>query len=314
MREMVLNHASVPAPDWHTAVEWLGGVAAGIAELRQRQIVESWLIMRRPMQDVFCTPELSLFAACVALLQTNSRDVGRYLMELRQRVPLEDGLDPEIKDRFLACQSMTMTMEDGKPLVLCAIADHVAISFPSNSTWDHDLLTVRFEELLSSGEFEEVSENIDNLARATHAACIHDRHTMNTRNQISNFDQLWADKRQVFPNLTFGADVKEQFTSLNIGKLANIVKVLAILDRDAAAWHISGGPMPSWSGNVSGEGQRVMQNPRLREARRFRSNLGARELFEWHAKFGGGLRIHLRFDAGTHEVEIGYIGQHLPLS
>ena len=42
------------------------------------------------------------------------------------------------------------------------------------------------------------------------------------------------------------------------------------------------------------------------------SSLGTRETFEWHARFGDG-RIHLRFDPQSREVEIGYIGPHLPL-
>lgn len=36
-------------------------------------------------------------------------------------------------------------------------------------------------------------------------------------------------------------------------------------------------------------------------------------IFEWHARFGSGGRIHLRFDASIREVEIGYVGRHLPL-
>ena len=47
--------------------------------------------------------------------------------------------------------------------------------------------------------------------------------------------------------------------------------------------------------------------------RRFRSHLGVRELFEWHARFGNSGRIHLRWDPKSREVEIGYIGNHLPL-
>ena len=55
-----------------------------------------------------------------------------------------------------------------------------------------------------------------------------------------------------------------------------------------------------------------MSNPTLHEARRFRSGGGTRVLFEWHARFGSAARIHLRFDARTREIEIGYIGVHLP--
>ena len=49
------------------------------------------------------------------------------------------------------------------------------------------------------------------------------------------------------------------------------------------------------------------------DSRRFASCRGTRELFTWHARVGNGYRIHLRLDAGLREVEIGYIGPHLPL-
>ena len=61
------------------------------------------------------------------------------------------------------------------------------------------------------------------------------------------------------------------------------------------------------------ESSTVMKNHKLREERRFRSQTGAIELFEWHARFGSGGRIHLRFDPASREVEIGYIGNHLPI-
>ena len=64
---------------------------------------------------------------------------------------------------------------------------------------------------------------------------------------------------------------------------------------------------------VTPESTRVMRDPVLREARGFRSHRGTREIFEWHARFGSGGRIHLRFDPDSREVEIGYIGPHLPL-
>ena len=63
---------------------------------------------------------------------------------------------------------------------------------------------------------------------------------------------------------------------------------------------------------VRPEGQTVMTTPKLREARRFASLTGRREVFEYHTSFGKGGRIHLRVDAAQRQVEIGYIGGHLP--
>ena len=71
--------------------------------------------------------------------------------------------------------------------------------------------------------------------------------------------------------------------------------------------------MPQWGSNVTSESKSVMKTPKLRDARKFRSRKGSSELFMWHARFGNSGRIHLHFEASTYEVEIGYIGPHLPL-
>ena len=95
------------------------------------------------------------------------------------------------------------------------------------------------------------------------------------------------------------------------GMLSTVVNRLMDLDRAAGAWR--DGAAPSWTCKVTPESDRVMSQPRLREARRFRSAKGTRVIFAWHARFGSGGRIHLRFDARVREIEIGYVGSHLPL-
>ena len=84
------------------------------------------------------------------------------------------------------------------------------------------------------------------------------------------------------------------------------------LDESAAKWREVGGTLPPWTCKVTPESSSLMNKPTLSEARRFRSHRDTRELFEWHARFGSNGRIHLRFDASSQEIEIGYIGPHLP--
>ena len=156
-------------------------------------------------------------------------------------------------------------------------------------------------------------EQIDNLTRSSHAAPIVERHRARLQRECSDAADLWARRGQAFPNLSFGPEVEEHLVKLNAGWFRTLVNRLADLDETAADWATVGGDAPPWRTRVTPESGSVMQNPRLREARRFRSAGGARILFEWHARFGGGARIHLRFDAGTREIEIGYIGVHLPL-
>ena len=107
--------------------------------------------------------------------------------------------------------------------------------------------------------------------------------------------------------------MEDHLPALNPGLLPTLVNRLADLDQTASAWMVDGGDAPIWTTKVTPESRSVMNHPRLREARRFRSSSGARVLFEWHARFGKGERIHLRFEAREREIEIGYVGKHLPL-
>lgn len=98
---------------------------------------------------------------------------------------------------------------------------------------------------------------------------------------------------------------------MDAGLLSVVMNRLAQLNEAAGEW--DAGPAPSWPCKVTPENETTMANRRLRQARVFRSTAGTYEIFEWHARFGAGGRIHMRFDATKLIVEIGYIGVHLPL-
>lgn len=309
MREMVLNHASLGSPDQHTAVGWLKEVTVGMTMLVRDEIAEPTLRMRQSHAEILCLSNWSLWDALQELRKGGARDEHLFFARLTSKVPLLCDIDHEVADRFRACEATTLPPEDGEPLVLCAITDDIAVGFPSAPVWDCDQLTIHFDELLPDGSIGEASEIIDNLTRSAHVQPICERHRAGLRDQFTTAAALWNGKEQAFPNLIFGPEVEGHLSSLN--DLQVVVKRLASLNESASEWR--GGPMPTWKSKVTPESQSVMDDPRLREARRFRSHRGTRELFEWHARFGSGGRIHLRFDPSSLEVEIGYIGLHLPL-
>lgn len=112
----------------------------------------------------------------------------------------------------------------------------------------------------------------------------------------------------MFPHLAFGPEVEGHVDRLNV--LDKVVNRLTDLDASAASW--ASGPAPDWLCDVRAESGAVMTTPRFLEARRFASVTGNREVFALHASFGKGGRIHLRVDAAGRQVEIGYVGGHLP--
>lgn len=316
MREIVLNHASIKAPSEDTAVEWLKDLVLGLSSLVGAGLAVATLRARHAPSEIYCLPGKSLFSVSIDLLQSGARDEFRFFSALNSKIPLMNDADPQAEARFLTCQHRTLGGDCGEPLLYCAITGAISVGFPSAPEWKGDSLVVSFEELLPDGDLEEWDEDIDNVAQNQHALSVINRHRSELRKHLSEAgsgDAIWINKEEAFPHLLFGRDVEAQLSAINPGELGTLVNRLAGLDEAAAAWSTDKGEAPNWRSKVTDENHSVKTNPRLREARRFQSRAGTRELFYWHARFGSHRRIHLRFDRTTFGVEVGYIGNHLPI-
>ena len=129
---------------------------------------------------------------------------------------------------------------------------------------------------------------------------------------VASHRELWQNRRQAFPHLHFGPGVETDLRHA-ASHLQTIIGKLAKLDRSAEEWRNVGGPSPPWKTKVTPESDTVRNTPNLWNARRFPTRGGNNEIFEWHARYGSSGRIHVRFEANSHEVEVGYIGPHLPM-
>jgi len=105
---------------------------------------------------------------------------------------------------------------------MCVIANAVSVSFPSDSVWDSNEVTVRFNERLPDATIDEASETIDNLARATHAQPIIERHK---RDAILSavMETLWNKREEIFANLAFHPNMKSRLENLSPTQLREIV-------------------------------------------------------------------------------------------
>ena len=314
MRELIVNHASVVTTkcDEYKILGWLRDVIRGIAFVVDHGIVENSLRMKENLYETSCgAHERTLHDLVLELQRCGYRDEYSFFIRLATKVPLLNELGEDIKDRFLACEEHTLAYGDGDPLVLCAISNGISVGFPSKDVWDKDRLEVHFSELLSDDTLKETSEEIDQLTRDVHAKQIEDRHLVRAR-VTSDFRDLWERRGEIFPNLVFGPDVQANLANA-AAHFETIIAKLSDLDISADEWKTMRGPAPIWRTHVTPENPLAMKNKKFRDSRRFRSSHGGTRIFEWHARYGGGGRIHFRFDAKNLEIEIGYVGPHLPL-
>ena len=135
MRELVLNDASIAAADQSTAIDWLKDIAKGMSSLFLKQVVQNTLRTSRPLQEIHYRGNCSLWEVILALKQQGLVEEHRFLMRSSVKSPLENELKEDVKDRFLSCEGKTFPPPAGDPLVLCAISDGIAVSFPSDLIW-----------------------------------------------------------------------------------------------------------------------------------------------------------------------------------
>ena len=214
MREMVLNHASVASPSRQDALDWLKDMAAGMSALIRERVTDSALRMSVNLYEIPCADGWSLYDALYELRRRGAREEYLFLVKLSQKYPLIAEIGDDVEKRFQRCEARDLPPEDGKPLIMCVIANAVSVSFPSDSVWDSNEVTVRFNERLSDATIDEASETIDNLARAAHAQPIIERHK---RAAILSPDMetLWDRREEIFANLTFHPNVKRRLEDLS---------------------------------------------------------------------------------------------------
>ena len=223
MRQMVLNHASVVRVDEHQTSVWLKDMALGMKLLIETGVTSLQQGFR--MSNEGCAVYYSmLYGDSSARRNPATREEIEFLTTLGSRVPLLGDADNELIDRISSCQETTLPPEDGKPLLFCVFTDGIAVGFPSNTVWDRDEVSVRYEEILPDENFEEAVEAVDNLTRSIHAPLIHERH-MATLRQLTNPDAFWNAREEAFTRLKFLPRVKGQLNDLNSTARCKVVRV-----------------------------------------------------------------------------------------
>ena len=226
MREMVLNHASVASPSRQDALDWLKDMASGMSALVLERVTDSALRMSVSLYEIPCAGGWSLHDALYELQRRGAREEYLFLVKLSQKYPLVAEIGDDVEKRFQRCEARELPPEDGEPLIMCVIGNAVSVSFPSDSVWDNDEVTVRFNERLPDATIDEASETIDNLARATHAQPIIKRHR-EAAILSADVETLWNRREEIFANLAFHPNVKSRLEDLSPKALDVIAKAFS---------------------------------------------------------------------------------------
>ncbi len=310
--EMVLNeHSLQMAPDVHTARVWMAEFVQTIKTAARHKVTRSL----RTTSDIFDLHLANDYPLRRWLNDVEvNRDMRLYLKQLtRKRPPWNDlpDLDDQVKGYQFAHTGYTHMDPQVCGLWVSHLVKALAISLPSNSHWGSNVLDLEVQWLEEEDNIQSESVVIIHASCADHvrhnAAWIEDR----LIKDIENGADLWDRRTNLFPALTFCANVGRQIQTLSPTMLWPVVGRLFDLQTHCERWTSGGFSTTGLPGNPSTESPATLQQ--FGQERTFRCPDGETRCFDWHVRLTpNAWRLHFFPHPEIKQMIIGYVGPHLP--
>lgn len=177
------------------------------------------------------------------------------------------------------------------------------ISFNSSEKWDKDRLNLKKIILEESGDYTEREVEIYNTSRVEHLESnleIFEKiDNEKIESLVKNFKETY---RVIFKKLEFGIDVIKNIEYLDKRVLRDTIAIL---------YQLEIGKKELTDFKCSGESESVMNNPELKESRKFKMENGEEYYMFQHIKnLPNGNRIYFH-KKSDEKIYVGYIGKHL---
>jgi len=188
-------------------------------------------------------------------------------------------------------------------LACCDIWNTITISFLSDREWNKSQVSLKKETLKEDGTLESRDIAILHASNLKHLETHKDFFEALEDEKRLEFSSssFWERKDELFPRkIVFVDEVEKQIERLNSRVFEKALAILRDIETDRRQLE---------DFDISGEGETVSSNPKLRKLREFKLD-GQKEFFERHIKnLTSGYRIH--FLERKDKIYIGYIGKHL---
>ena len=177
------------------------------------------------------------------------------------------------------------------------------ISFNSSEKWDKDRLNLKKIILEESGDYTEREVEIYNTSRVEHLESnleIFEKiDNEKIESLVKNFKETY---RVIFKKLEFSIDVIKNIEYLDKRVLRDAIAIL---------YQLEIGKKELTDFKCSGESESVLNNPELKERRKFKMENGEEYYMFQHIKnLPNGNRIYFH-KKSDEKIYIGYIGKHL---
>ena len=237
------------------------------------------------------------------------RDLRSFFLKISTKVNFEQDVSDAVKEQFYLSDFHFEQRQAGG-LGLAYLLDTTAVSLPSEEYWLQTHIRIRRTWLENQGTEREEDVEVLNLSEMAHVQVISDEMTGRAQGALKKQPVTLAERKvDCFPHLTFGLDVDTQIAELSVEILRMAIAKLIVLDAAVRNWRRDGTAEPVLT-KVHAESEATTQ--RYGNEREFRSASGEKKGFNLHAMMGSGYRVHFRIDKEHKNLEIGYIGEHLP--
>lgn len=177
------------------------------------------------------------------------------------------------------------------------------ISFNSSEKWDKDRLNLKKIILEESGDYTEREVEIYNTSRVEHLESNLEIFEKIDNEKIESLVKKFKETyRVIFKKLEFGIDVIKNIEYLDKRVLRDAIAIL---------YQLEIGKKELTDFKCSGESESVMNNPELKERRKFKMENGEEYYMFQHIKnLPNGNRIYFH-KKSDEKIYVGYIGKHL---
>lgn len=251
------------------------------------------------LKDTLVDQRYSLFE----LLAGNNdyRDEWRFLRGFVNRSPMAANVE---KSFDLNRQEVEYLYEEQQASALgwADIMGTAVVSFP-NSLFTQPLVETIRLELDENGDLNEKNIQVRNISSIEHV----EHHAQWLKDYVFtiSLEQLWQDRRELFPCIRFLPRVEGDLKQL-FNLHAQVIHRLQELNHDIAKWQATQDVWPEFSSKAS---------PESETRKRFCKIIDQDELhdFDWHLRFTGNIagRVHFRICMQKREVVVAYLGQKL---
>lgn len=203
--------------------------------------------------------------------------------------------------------------QEAKGLGAAYILQTLCISFPSDTMWNTNKISIVHEQIDETGNIIKPKVIAVHGSKSEHLLS-HKQYFNDLRNSfLLKCIDIWNNRIEYFPNLIFcGVTKKQLLRGIGSRYVHQIYNRLSTLNEYLNNWKEGEFNYSDFKKkhNIDCSPE---SNPTMRlygDQRKFRLNDGSKEYFSLHIKTGD-LRIYFLPDKKTYKAYIGYIGNHL---